>query len=90
MLTKIVSLLRLLAFMVFIYLALGWVVERRSRVPDSQLKAFFRVLCSPVTAPVSRLVKPGTSHERVLVVSLGIVGVVWVLLIVLDEVLRRA
>jgi uncharacterized BrkB/YihY/UPF0761 family membrane protein len=76
--------------MVLVYLALGLLVEVRSTKPDSKLKAFFRLLCSPVTRPVSRLVQSGSSHARVLLVSMGVVGAVWALSIVLLDVARGA
>jgi hypothetical protein len=83
------TLLRLLAFMVVLYLALGWMVERYVRRPESRLKAFFRLLCSPVTRPVSRLLAPGAAPGRVLAVSLVLVGGVWVALVAASEALRR-
>lgn len=88
MLLKFVFLMRFLAFLAFCYLFIGWLVERGSSAPDSKVKAFFRVLCSPVTGPVSRLVKPGTTHERLLLVSMGAVAAVWVALYALDTILR--
>jgi uncharacterized protein YggT (Ycf19 family) len=87
---KVVTLLRLVAFMVFVYLALGWLVERRSRRPDSKLKGFFRTLCSPISGPVARFLPPGTAHDRVLAASLGLVALVWLALIVLSSSLRPA
>jgi hypothetical protein len=83
------TLLRLLAFMVVLYLALGWLVERIVQRPESRLKGFFRLLCSPVTRPVSRLLAPGAAHARVLAVSLGVVGGLWVVLVAASEALRR-
>ena len=90
MLVKAVTLLRAVAFMVTVYVGLAWIVERRSQNPASKVRAFFRVLSSPVTYPVSRLLRPGTSPERVLAVSTGVVAVIWVALIVLSEVLIRS
>jgi hypothetical protein len=75
---KIVYLLRFVAFMVLVYLTLGWLVERWSRKPDSRLKDFFRLLCSPVTRPVARRMPKGTTYQRVLGVSLGIAAGFWV------------
>jgi uncharacterized protein YggT (Ycf19 family) len=87
---QLVTLLRLVSFMVLVYLLLGLLVEVNSRKPDSKLKAFFRLVCSPVTRPVSRLVAEGTTHVRLLAVSIGVVGVLWVVSIVLSDVLRAA
>lgn len=85
---KLVTLIRLLSFMVLMYLFLGWLVERYSRAPDSKLKSFFRLVCSPVIRPVQRFLAPGTSYGRALAVGAGVVGVVWMVSIVLSEVLR--
>ena len=87
---KIVTLLRILAFMVFVYLGFGLLVERYSQNPGSQLKAFARTICSPVTRPVSRFVAPGTSHRRVLLTAMGVTAVVWAFLIVLARALAPA
>ena len=85
---KILTLIRLVAFMVLVYLALGWLVERYSRKPNSQLKGFFRLICSPVTGPVARRMSKETPHQRVLAVSIGLVGAVWLASIVLAQVVR--
>lgn len=81
---KIVMMLRLLAFMVLMYLAMAWFVERRSQNPQGKVRAFFRIVCAPIAGPVSRRLRPGTSYERVLVVSMGVVGAAWVVLILLN------
>lgn len=82
---KVLALLRLLAFMVFVYLVFGLVVERYSRKPDSHLKAFARIVCSPVTRPVARLLAPGTPHRSVLLNSMGAVVVLWLIVVVLQR-----
>lgn len=87
MLLQILTVLRLLAFMVLLYLAFGWLAERYARRPESKVKAFFRLICSPVTRPVSRLA-PGAGERRVLELSLGLVAGIWVVLIALSEALR--
>jgi len=86
---KLVTLLRLLAFMVLIYLGLAWMVERRSQNPESKVRAFFRTLCSPVTGPVGRFLPAGSTYQRVLAVSAGVVAALWVVLIAVDEILLR-
>lgn len=85
---KIVTLLRLVAFMLFVYLAFGLVVERFSTRPDSQLKAFARTVCSPVTRPVRRFLAPGADQRRLLLLGMGVVGVLWVISIVAARALR--
>jgi len=82
LLYKIVTLLRLVAFMLIVYLAFGLVVERYSRRPGSQLKAFARIVCSPVTRPVERFLAPGADPRRVLHVGIGVVAVIWLVFVV--------
>jgi len=89
MLLKIVMVLRLIAFMVLMYLALAWFVERKSTNPQGKIRAFFHIVCAPVAVPVSRWLRPGTSYERVLVVSMLLVGATWAMLIALNEFLVR-
>jgi len=85
---KLATLLRLVAFMVLVYLLLAWMVERNSRNPQGKVRAFFRTLCSPVTGLVARFL-PGAGQDRLLKVSVGVVAAVWVVLIALDELLLR-
>jgi len=89
MLLKIVMVLRLIAFMVIMYLAFAWFVERKSTNPEGKIRAFFRIVCAPIAVPVSRRLRPGTSYERVLVVSMVLVGAIWAMLIALNEFLVR-
>lgn len=84
-LLQTLTLLRLVAFMVLLYLALGLLAERFATRPDSKVRAFFRTLCSPVTRPVSRLLPSGSGERRVLSVSIGLVASVWIALIVATE-----
>ncbi len=87
---KIIALLRVVAFMVFVYLGFGLLVERYSKRPESQLRAFARTVCSPVTRPVARFLAPGTPHRTVLLNSLGVVAVLWLALVVLARALKPA
>lgn len=84
MLLKIVMVLRLIAFMVLMYLAFAWFVERKSTNPQGKIRAFFRIVCAPIAVPVSRRLRPGTSYERVLVVSMLVVGAIWAMLIAVN------
>jgi putative effector of murein hydrolase len=90
MLLKIIMVLRLVAFMVLMYLALAWFVERRSTNPQGKIRAFFRIVCAPVAVPVSRMLGPAVGYQKVLVVSMGIVGAAWAVLIVLNLLLIRS
>ncbi len=85
---KLLTLLRLLAFMLFVYLGFGLLVERYSRKPNSQLKAFARTVCSPVTRPVGRLLAPGADHPRVLRVSMLVVAVIWAIVVIAGRAVR--
>jgi hypothetical protein len=87
---KVLTLLRLVAFMVVFYLAFGLVVERYSTKPDSQLKAFARTICSPITRPVARWLAPGADQKRLLLLGIAVVAAVWVVVVVLSSVLRPA
>jgi hypothetical protein len=87
---KVLTLLRLLAFMVLFYLAFGLLVERYSTKPDSQLKAFARTICSPITRPVARWLVPGAPYPRLLLAGMAVVGVFWVVVVVLARLLRPA
>jgi uncharacterized protein YggT (Ycf19 family) len=84
---NVLTLLRLVAFMVLIYMAIGWMVERRAG-PESKLKAFFRIVCSPVTWLVKRKMAPGTPMERIFRVSFLAVAAVWIGLILIHRLFR--
>lgn len=87
---NVLTLLRLIAFMVLVYVGLGWLVERRSRDPESKLRYFFHVVCSPVTWLVAKGMKPGTPMERVFRMSFLAVALVWMLLIALHRLAQPA
>jgi hypothetical protein len=88
LLLKILTLLRLLAFMLFVYLGFGLLVERVSKRPDSQLKAFARIVCSPMTRPVGRWLGPGADQRRLLLVSMAIVAAVWAVVVIAAKAVR--
>jgi hypothetical protein len=85
-LANLLTLLRLLAFMVLLYLGLGWLAERYATKPDSKVRGFFRLLCTPVTRPVARALGPGAEHRRVLAVSMAVVAGLWIVLVAVTEV----
>jgi len=88
LLEKVLTLLRLVAFMLLVYLAFGLLVERASRKPDSQLRAFARIVCSPVTRPVARWLAPGAGQARLLLVGMAVVGALWAALVLAQGALR--
>jgi hypothetical protein len=75
--------------MVAVYLLFGLAVERYGPRRGGRLRAFTRLLCSPITRPVTRFLAPGASERRVLAVSFAIVAVSWAILVALDTALRR-
>jgi hypothetical protein len=87
---KILTLLRLVAFMLFVYLAFGLLVEQYSRKPGSQLKAFARTVCSPMTRPVARFVAPGADQRRLLLIAMGFVAVLWSIVVIGAKAVRPA
>lgn len=88
LLYKVLTLLRLVAFMSIVYLGFGLVVERYSTRPESQLKAFARIVCSPITRPVARFLPSGVSHSRLLVISMGAVAIFWAVVVVFARAIR--
>ena len=87
---NVLTLLRLIAFMVLVYVGLGWLVERRTRNPESKLRYFFHVVCSPVTRLVARRMAPGTPKERVFRMSFLVVALVWMGLIAVHRLAQPA
>jgi hypothetical protein len=85
---KVITLFRLIAFMVLVYLALGLLVERFSTKPDSKLRGFFRLICAPITGPISRRMPGGSTHQQVLRISFAVVGAFWIVFVILDRVIR--
>jgi hypothetical protein len=63
-------------------------VERYSRRPDSQLKAFARTVCSPMTRPVARFIAPGAEYRRLLFISMAIVAALWAVVVIAAKAVR--
>jgi hypothetical protein len=85
-LVKLLLLGRLVSFMLLVYVVFGLVVESRSRREGSKLKAFARLLCRPLTAPVAALAPDGTDYPTVLKRTAIAVVAVWVVFVVATEV----
>lgn len=85
---KILTLLRIVSFMLFVYLLLALIVERYSRRPDSQLRAFFHTVCMPMTRPVARWIAPGADHRRLLLISMAIVAAFWAVVVLAAKTVR--
>ncbi len=88
-LLKVVTFLRLVSFMVLIYVALAWIVERNSQRPEGKVRGFFRLLASPMTRVVARFLAPGTPYERLLAVTTAVVAGIWLVLVAVDMALPR-
>lgn len=84
-LVKLLLLGRLISFMLVVYVVFGLVVEAKSRKEGSKLKAFGRLLCRPLTAPVARLSPEGTDYPTILRRSAVAVVAVWIVFVVATE-----
>lgn len=73
---RLALLVRLVAFMALIYLALDALVARLSRKPGSRLRWFFELITSPLTAPVRRML-PDATPGQVRIVTGVLLGMVW-------------
>jgi hypothetical protein len=82
---RILLLARVLAYMALVYVAFGLLVESTSRKPDSKLKAFARLICSPLTKPVAALSAAGTEYRSILRRTAAVVAGLWALLLVVSE-----
>jgi len=90
-LVKILLLGRLVSFMLMVYVAFGLIVEWKSRREGSKLKAFGRLLCRPLTAPIAMLSPEETPYVTILRRTAIAVALVWIAFIVASElVLSRA
>lgn len=85
-LVKALLLGRLVAFMLLVYIGFGLVVEWRSRREGSRLKAFGRLLCRPLTAPLATLSPPDTPYGTILKRTAIVVVAVWIAFVVASEV----
>ena len=82
---RILLLLRLIAFIGVLYMALHILVARFSRKPESRLLWFFEVLTGPLTRTVARFAAPGTPPARLRWLAFGACALIWVATIVAVE-----
>jgi hypothetical protein len=87
-LPQFLLLARFLCFMAVLYLALHKLAARLSVDSKSRLRWFFAVLTSPLTRPVRARMKPGTTDDRIISVSLLVYGILWLLTILAEHSLR--
>ena len=82
---RILLLVRLVAFIGVLYLALHILVARMSTKPGSRLLWFFEVLTGPLTRAVARVAGPETPPARLRWWALAAIGAIWVAAIVAVE-----
>ena len=83
---KLLLLARLVAYMGLIYVGFGLVVEWQSRNPDSKLRAFARLICSPLTAVMARFQPPETPYRTLLVRTALVIAAFWLALVITTEI----
>jgi len=84
---RILLLLRLIAFIGVLYMALHILVARLSRKPGSKLLWFFEVLTGPLTRSVARVAPQGSSPARLRWLTLGACALLWIAAILADRTL---
>lgn len=89
LLVRLLLLGRLVAFMALVYVLFGLVVEALSRKPESKLRAFARLICSPLTRPVAALSGGGLEYPRLLRRTAWAVAALWVVLWAASELALR-
>lgn len=79
--TKLVLMIRFVAFLAFSYLLLDLVVSRIVKNESSKVRGFFALIASPLTRPVRSFLPPSATDDQVRFASLGLVGLVWVVVV---------
>lgn len=83
---RLLLLLRMIAFLAFMYLVFGWIVERATRDnPESKMRGFARLICSPLTKPIGALLGAEADYPRVLRGAMYAFGGLWLLILVASE-----
>lgn len=82
---KLLLLARLVVYMALFYAIFGLVVEWRSRKPGSKLRAFARLLCSPLTAPMARFLPAEAPYRQVLTRTTWTLAALWLTLVITTE-----
>ncbi len=89
-LLRVLFVLRLLAFMGVVYMALHVLIALLIHKPDSKIAAFFTVVTSPLVRPVRALAPPGTAESRLRLFTLVALVAVWIVLASVTAVLARS
>jgi hypothetical protein len=87
---RLLVLLRFLCFVAFVYLGLHVVFSRLIRKQGSKVLWFFSIVTAPLTRPVRSRLAPNAPESRVLLLSLGFYGVLWLLVAAAAEAIARA
>ena len=83
--TKLILMVRFIAFLAFVYLLLDLLVSRLVRNPESKIRGFFALVASPLTRPVRSFLPPSATDDQVRFAALGLVGVVWAAVVLLSR-----
>ena len=83
--TKLILMVRFIAFLAFVYLLLDLLVSRLVRNPESKIRGFFALIASPLTRPVRSFLPPSATDDQVRLAALGLVGVVWAAVVLLSR-----
>ena len=79
--TKVLLLVRFVAFLALVYLLLDLLVSRLLRNPASRIRGFFTLVASPLTRPVRAFLPPTASDDQVRFAALGLVAAVWIVVV---------
>ncbi len=83
--TKLILMVRFIAFLAFVYLLLDLLVSRLIRNPQNKVRGFFALVASPLTRPVRSFLPPSATDDQVRWAALGLVGAVWGSVILLSR-----
>ena len=83
--TKLILMVRFIAFLAFVYLLLDLLVSRLIRNSESKVRGFFALIASPLTRPVRSFLPPSATDDQVRLAALGLVGVVWAAVVLLSR-----
>ena len=75
--TRLLLLVRFIAFLAFVYLLLDLAASRLFPKPGSKVRGFFALVASPLTRPVRSFLPPTATEDQVRLAALGLVGAVW-------------
>lgn len=74
---RVLVLVRFVAFLGVVYLALHILVAQLSTKPGSKLLGFFELVTAPLTRPVRAWVAPGAAERTVRSLALALAALLW-------------